>query len=68
VTQISEPGLFKPKPSRLESRSDTTTRVALEIINGEAAAKTAKTECLRAARLAREAIAAAIVAMPRKKH
>jgi hypothetical protein len=67
VKQISEPGIFKPTPSRMESRSDTTTRVAREIINSEAAAWTAKAERLRAGRLAREAIAAAHVAMPRKK-
>ncbi len=42
------------KPSRSESKADMTTRVARSIIDGEAARLDAKTERLRAARLARE--------------
>lgn len=63
MRQISEPGIFKPTPSRMESKSDTTTRVAREIINGQAAAWTAKAERLRAERLAREAIETPDVAL-----
>lgn len=47
--------LFKPKPTRMESKDDTTTKVAKAIINGEAAERVAKTERLRQARLAQEA-------------
>jgi hypothetical protein len=47
----------------MESKSDTTTRVAREIINGQAAAWTAKAERLRAERLAREAIETPDVAL-----
>jgi hypothetical protein len=47
--------VFKPTLSRTESKNDTTTRVARGIVDTEAAAMIAKTERLRAARLAREA-------------
>ncbi len=46
---------FKPKLSRIESRQDATTRAAWTIIATESAAVDAKTERLRAARLAQEA-------------
>ena len=48
-------GTFKPNLSRLEARNEVTNRVAREIIDGEAAARMAKTERLRAARIAQEA-------------
>lgn len=51
--------VFKPTPSRSESKSDATNRAAREIIAGETAAMLAKTAKLRAARLAREAEEAA---------
>ena len=46
---------FKATPSRTESRQDATTRAALAIIASESAATDAKTDRLRAARLAHEA-------------
>ena len=46
---------FKPKPTRMESKGDNTTKVAKAIIKGEAAERAAKTERLRQARLAQEA-------------
>lgn len=46
--------LFKPKPSRIETKADATTTAARAIIDSEAAARAAKTEKLRAARLAAE--------------
>lgn len=51
--------VFKPTPSRSESRSDAIDRAAKEIIASETAAMLAKTAKLRAARLAREAEEAA---------
>ncbi|GAA4526929.1 hypothetical protein GCM10023174_13790 [Chelativorans composti] len=51
--------VFTPKPNRFETRQDTTTRVAREIIEQEVAAREAKTARLRAAREAREAEEAA---------
>jgi hypothetical protein len=50
-----ETGVFKPSPSRHEAATDATTRAAREIIDSEKAARNAKTERLRTARLAREA-------------
>ncbi len=47
--------VFKPTLSRMESKNDATTRAARGIVDTEAAAMAAKTERLRAARLAREA-------------
>ncbi|MGE0500872.1 MAG: hypothetical protein AB7I79_04335 [Rhizobiaceae bacterium] len=47
-------GMLKPSASQREAKSDTTTKVAWQIIDGEAAARSAKTERLRAARLAQE--------------
>lgn len=44
--------VFKPKSSKQEAKADTTTRVAREIMDGEAAARIAKSERLRLARLA----------------
>ena len=50
----SEPSLFKPKLSQSELKVDATTRAARAIIDEEANARDAKTERLRAARLARQ--------------
>ena len=60
-----EPGIFKPTPSRNEAKNDMTTRVAREIIESEAAARTAKTERLRAARMAQEAVADVATVSPK---
>jgi len=43
------------KPSRQETKADITTRTARQIMDSETAAREAKTERLRAARLAQEA-------------
>jgi len=48
---------FQPKSSKQEVKADATTRVARAIIDSEAAARDAKTERLRAVRLAQEATA-----------
>lgn len=49
--------VFQPKRSKQEAKADVTTRIAREIIDGESSAREAKTERLRAARLAQEATA-----------
>jgi len=49
-------GVFKPAASRPEEKGDATTRAARDIMDGEAAARDAKTERLRTARLAKEAM------------
>ena len=50
VRHISIP--TQTRATRAESKADVTTAAALEIIESEAAARIAKTERLRAARLA----------------
>lgn len=56
MKQMSEPELFKSTPPRDDANVDATTKAVRAIIDQEAAARIAKTERLRAARLAREAI------------
>ncbi|WP_246506713.1 hypothetical protein [Mesorhizobium silamurunense] len=68
MKRIPEPGLFKPNPSRTEAKGDMTSRVARQIVDLEAAARIAKTERLRAARLAQEAeVPAAAPKKPARK-
>jgi hypothetical protein len=57
MRRIPEVGIFKPNPSRADTKIDATTRVAREIVETTSAARAAKTERLRAMRLARETIA-----------
>ncbi|MDG4884176.1 hypothetical protein [Mesorhizobium sp. WSM4884] len=57
---MAETSLFKPKG---DAKSEATARTARAIIEGEAAARQAKTERLRAARLAR----GQVEATPKKK-
>lgn len=52
---------YRPKPSKQEAKSEVTTRVAREIVDGEAAKREAKTERLKAARIAKEATRQAAV-------
>jgi len=52
-------GVFKPKPTSIESRHDATTKAARAIIDSEAMERETKTERLRAERLALEAKRAA---------
>jgi hypothetical protein len=62
--------VFQPKPSKQETKADLTTKAARAIIDHEASARDAKTERLRAARLAREEAAstqAPAEKKPRKK-
>jgi hypothetical protein len=47
-------GVFKPKPTSGEKKSDTTARVAQQIVDSEKSAREAKTRRLRLARLAKE--------------
>ncbi len=58
---------LKPARSAAEAKSDTTTRIARSMFENEAAARKAKTEKLRQARLAREAAEAPKAAVARKK-
>ncbi|RWC94717.1 MAG: hypothetical protein E5V58_14940 [Mesorhizobium sp.] len=51
-------GIFKPKPTAIETKQDATTRAARQIIDGEAAERERKTERLRQARLAMQAVEA----------
>jgi hypothetical protein len=59
--------VFRPKPTRQETKADVTTRVARDIMDKESAARDAKTERLRTARLAREAAVASEPQQPTKK-
>ena len=46
--------VFQPRPSKLETKADITTKVARQILDAESAKREAKTERLRLARLAQE--------------
>ena len=60
-------GVFAPRPSRQESKADTTTTAARAIIEAERRAKDAKTERLRALREAAEQNAPAPEPVKRKR-
>ncbi|MGO4841054.1 hypothetical protein AB4144_53255 [Rhizobiaceae sp. 2RAB30] len=66
MKHIPENGIFKPAPSRIEAKSDATTKAAQVILAGEEAARIAKTERLRAARLAQEATEGAVSVAKKK--
>ncbi len=59
--------LFKPNRSKAETKADITDRTARGIMDSEAAKREAKTERLRAARLAAEEAAPAPVAAPTRR-
>ena len=54
MARMFELGEIRPLASRSEAKGDVTSRVAREIVDGETAARAAKTERLREARLAQE--------------
>ena len=59
MTAPTKDTLFRPVPSRTETKADITDRVAREIIQSETDRRNALTQKLRTARLAQEALAAA---------
>ncbi|RIK85098.1 MAG: hypothetical protein DCC69_10690 [Hyphomicrobiales bacterium] len=65
---ITEHNLFKPRPSKAETKADITDQAARTIIGDEAARREAKTARLRQARLENEArlSAAKAPAKPRR--
>ena len=68
MTALNKDTLFRPVPSRSETKAEITDRTAREIIKTETERRNAKTERLRAARLEQEARAlAAAAAEPAKK-
>lgn len=62
---ITEHNLFKPRPSKAETKADITDRTARTIVGDEAARREAKTARLRQARLETEAKLAAETASAR---
>ena len=54
MKQTADLGVYKPRPSQTEAKSDAITKTARRIIDAEAAMRTAKMELLRAARLSHE--------------
>jgi len=62
---ITEHALFKPRPSRLETKAEITDHAARVIIGDEAARREAKTARLRQARLESEAKLGAVTAPPK---
>ncbi|MGK2286075.1 hypothetical protein [Pedomonas sp. V897] len=62
MTALTKDTLFRPTPSRSETRAEITDRTAREIIQSETERSRAKTERLRAARLEQEARALAAAA------
>lgn len=65
---ITEHNLFKPRPSKAETRADITNHTARAIVGAEAELREAKTARLRQARLENEArpTALAVPAAPRR--
>lgn len=55
MNQAAIDAVFRPKPSKQETKADEITRTVRAIMNAEAAKRDTKTERLRAARLARDA-------------
>lgn len=55
MTRKAETGVFRPVGLKAETRDEITARVARDIMKTEMAERVAKTERLRAARLALEA-------------
>ncbi len=64
---ITEHNLFKPRPSRTETKADVTSHVARAIVGAETERREAKTARLRQARLENEARLAALP-LPPEKH
>ncbi|MGN6535625.1 MAG: hypothetical protein ACTHKQ_07830 [Mesorhizobium sp.] len=56
--------IFQPKPSKQEAKADATTQIVRQITNSETAAREAKTERLRLARLAKQKSEPAAPAKP----
>ncbi|MCX2697562.1 MULTISPECIES: hypothetical protein [Ochrobactrum] len=54
ITELTKDTLFKPMPSRLEAQKSRTDLAAQAILNEERSAIAAKTDRLRAARIARD--------------
>lgn len=54
MTRKAETGVFRPMGLKAETRDEITARVARDIMKTEMAERVAKTERLRAARLALE--------------
>jgi hypothetical protein len=52
---LTKDNLFRPKPSKAETKADATNRAARMMIETEAARQAAKTARLRKLRLAQEA-------------
>ncbi|MGN6307175.1 MAG: hypothetical protein ACTHNH_20350 [Mesorhizobium sp.] len=59
--------IFQPKPSKQEAKADATTQLARKIMDGETAAREAKTERLRQARLAKQKSEPAAPAKPKAR-
>ena len=66
MDQAAINSVLQPKPSKQEAKADTTSRVARQIIDAEVARREAKTDKLRAARLARAAAEEATNPRPAK--
>lgn len=64
---ITEHNLFKPRPSKAESKADITNHTARAIIGAEAERREAKTARLREARLEKEATRAAEPSSPKRR-
>lgn len=56
MTRIADTSVFRPVRLKAETRDEITARIAREIVSSEAADRIAKTERLRAARLAQEEV------------
>lgn len=66
MDQVTINAVFQPKPSKQEAKADITTRLVRAMIDTEASAREAKTERLRAARLAQEATAEPVAKTPKR--
>ena len=67
MTQPTKDTLFRPVPSRTETKADITDRIAREIIQSETDRRHALTEKLKAARLEQEAMAIKAAPAPKAR-
>lgn len=67
MANTNRDGLFKPNLTKTESKAETVSRVARNMIDQEIAKRDAKTARLREARMARDAAVPVPPAKPERK-
>jgi hypothetical protein len=67
TSTVTRDTLFKPNPTRTESKASETARVAFAVISAEQVAREKKTARLKAARLAQSAAATPPKPAPKRR-